>query len=221
MVSVTGAGARPINDPADIPAGNTQAASDKLRQSGVDYRPGTESLAQPTTGSAHLDMLRTRAGDKGLERMFQRNIKVKTIMDRVDTSHPDAVKPEQVIKALNTPGSRYSKLAVEKTSVGNHYSPAENTVRLIDPDNHPYAAHEMRHAYDHLHGKLDLQQPEHRLKSEHNAFVSQQKAAGELGQPSGFDRTPFEQAKTYEGKEGYPGTVLESTDAVKKWVDQQ
>jgi hypothetical protein len=212
-----------LNAPHDtsvIPEGNTKETAAKLKQSTIQYGPGTEALTRQSTGSPHLDLLKNRLGEKGLERTFQRNMKVKAIMDRVDSSHPDAVRPEKLIKALaSSPDSRFSKLKIEKGTVGNSYNPSENTVSLIDPSNRPYAAHELRHAYDHLQNKLDLRQPEQRLASEHNAFTSQVKTADELGESSGIDRPPLAQARTYEGKDGYPGTVEESHDAVKAWRD--
>ena len=189
----------------------------QLQSSAIDWQPGTASLARPS-GSDHFELLKGRVGDAGLERMFERGRWVKTKLDPFgDGAHPDAPRPEKLLRIRAEQG-KYSKTKVKPGIDKNYYDPKANEIALIDPNRVPYAAHEMRHAYDHLHRKLDLGAPEQRLKAEVNAYGSQLQTARELGQDAGLSgRTAQQQARTYEGKPGYPGTLESSERAVDDW----
>jgi hypothetical protein len=206
-----------------VPAGNTAAKAAQLAGSTLVFTLQFVPLKQALrggSGSAHLDTLARRLGEAHLHNIFVRNLKAKSMIDRVDTNHPDAVKPEEILRRLGRPSSAQpTTLAFVKQSSSNFYAPKSDSVHLVDPSNLPYAAHELRHAYDQATGKMDLSQPAHRLASELNAFGSQVKAAAELGIASGISRTPLEQARTYEGKDpvNYPGTIESSQAAVAEW----
>ena len=194
-----------------------QQRQQALRQSTIDFRPGTEALAGPS-GSDHFEVLKEKMGESGLSRMFQRGQWVKQTLDpHGDGAHPDAPRPETLL-SLRAKQGKFAKPKVDKDVLHNAYNPSTNTASLIDPSRVHFAAHELRHAYDHTHGKLDLHQPEHRLMSEVNAFGSQVKSAVELGVDPGISgRTAQQQARTYEGKPAYPGTLESSAAAVDAW----
>ncbi|MCK6545932.1 mitochondrial inner membrane protease ATP23 [Myxococcota bacterium] len=191
-----------------------------LQTAAIDYAPGTERLAQPS-GSDHFELLKARVGDAGLQRMFERGQWVKQKLDpHGDGAHPEAPKPETML-SLRVKQGKLAKPKVRRDVMGNHYDPRTNTVALMDPRLEHYAAHELRHAYDHTHRKMDLHEPTHRLTSEVNAFGSQIKAAEELGVDPGLSgRTAQQQARTYEGKPGYPGTLESSAEAVRDWRER-
>ncbi|CAN5757323.1 hypothetical protein BH09PSE5_BH09PSE5_05570 [soil metagenome] len=204
--------------------GNTAARADELARSRLIFTRGTEVLEQRVvgcqSGSAHLDRLTLRIGEKKLANMLARNAKAQRIMSRVDVAHEYALRAEAVLRRLGADGSPQStRLVIALAQVGNSFAPKESKVNLIDPSQLPYAAHELRHGFDHTTEKMDLNRPEHRLASELNAFGSQQQTADELGVASGITRTPLQQARTYEGKDdvNYPGTVESSQAAVRVW----
>ena len=193
------------------------AAQQKLLMSTIKFDAPTQGLAQPTA-SPHMELLKTRMGEQGFQRMHERNLRVKDTFER---GAAPGETPEQRLSQLMGGGGRYAQLKVRQDVMSNNYNPANHTVSMVDPARIPYAGHELRHAYDHSHKKMDLTIPEHRLQSELNAFGSQQKIADELGVPSGLERSPLEQARTYHGKPGYPGTVDSSAVAVNTWRQAQ
>ncbi|TJZ73184.1 hypothetical protein [Chitiniphilus eburneus] len=204
-------------------------ATQKLRMATISFNDHAQHLASPT-GSPHLELIKEKLGDIGLGRMFQRQKMVHEQAETMrgqDFSKKDIgdMIPKRMAQLGNNQNSPVSRLKVESSGgVGaaeNFYDPTANKVKVFDSRLLPFATHELRHAYDHLTQKLDLNNPEHRLASEFNAFSSQQKAANELHVPSGFQLPPLDQAKTYEQKtklrDVYPGTVESSLAAVKKW----
>lgn len=66
-------------------------------------------------------------------------------------------------------------------------------VVVPDPTNHPAAAHELQHAYDHLNGVSDTATLE---QLERRALQTQLKVGDELGQDQGFDNAEL-RAKTH------------------------
>jgi hypothetical protein len=104
--------------------------------------------------------------------------------------------------------------------VAPHYNHEENSVSLMMPEQMDQTGHELQHALDHLSGELDLSLPSHRLASEHNAFTRQHSVSSRLTgrPPANFEgRSPEQMARSYEGKESYPGTLDESQKAVEEW----
>jgi hypothetical protein len=191
-------------------------ASQKMAMSTLAFEPRTAHLAEPS-GSPHMEQIKKNLGEVGLSSMFARNSFVQKLASR-DYNFTGADRSmEKMLSAMADSPGRRGKLKVQQGVSQNYFSPSEKKIELVDPRNLPYAAHEMRHAYDHLKGKLDLNQPLQRLAGEHNAFTTQTIVAGQLGVPSGIERTPYEQAKTYHGKPGYPGTVDESIAEVARW----
>lgn len=189
----------------------------QLQNSAIDFKPGTENLKAPS-GSDTFESLKASVGDVGLQRMFERGKWVKNKLDpHGDGAHPDAPKPEKLL-AIRANQGKFSKTKVERDVMHNAYDQSANKVMLIDPQRVPFAAHEFRHADDHLTKKLDLHEPSHRLKAEENAFQTQIDSARELGQDPGISgRTAAQQARTYEGKPSYPGTLDQSRTAVATW----
>jgi hypothetical protein len=101
-----------------------------------------------------------------------------------------------------------------------HYDPATNSVSLMNPGQMDQTGHELQHASDHIHGDLDLANPDHRLASELNAFTTQDAVSQETtgAGPRNFeDRTPSEMARSYHGKDGYPGTLDSSLASGAAW----
>jgi hypothetical protein len=101
-----------------------------------------------------------------------------------------------------------------------HYNPTTNEVWLTDAKRIDHAGHELQHAYDHIHGDLDLNEQSHRIASELNAFTQQQKVSLEATgtPPQGWERpTPQAMAESYHGKKGYQGTLKQSLAAVAEW----
>lgn len=101
-----------------------------------------------------------------------------------------------------------------------HYNPTTNEVWLTEAKRIDHAGHELQHAYDHIHGDLDLNEPSHRIASELNAFTQQQKVSLEATgtPPEGWvHRTPQAMAESYHGKKTYPGTLKQSLAAVAEW----
>lgn len=200
--------------------GLVASRTQQLKMSTISWGAGTEGLAAPSQ-SAHFNTIKSRLGDKGLETMFKRNARVKPLMDRIG-DHPDAIKPERIVSHFAESSGRFGKLKVNRHPSTNAFNWSQNEISLIDPTNEHYAAHEMRHAYDHHFGKLDMTIPEHRLTSELNAFGTQIKVATELGVDAGLSgRSALEQARTYEGKPSYPGTLDSSFETVRKWKQDQ
>ncbi|WP_148715052.1 hypothetical protein [Chitinolyticbacter meiyuanensis] len=205
--------------PMDAPKGLgplVQQRTQALRMSTIGFDTHSAHLAAPTA-SPHFEAIKKNLGDEGLSSMFQRNAFVQRLASRGYNFGAADRSMEQMLSTMASSSGSKGKLKIERGVAQNFFSPQDKRIELVDPTNVPYAAHEMRHAYDHLKGKLDLSVPEHRLMAEHNAFHTQTKVAGELEVPSGIDRTPYEQAQTYHGKPGYPGTVDSSTEAVRKW----
>lgn len=188
-----------------------------LRTAAIDFQPGTEGLAN-TTGSDTFERLKATTGDVGLQRMFERGQWVKKTLDPFgDGAHPEAPRPESLLQ-LRARQGRLSKPSVTRSYTQNAYDPAKNQISLIDPARVPFAAHELRHATDHLTRQLDLHTPSHRLAAEERAFQTQIDAARELREDAGISgRTAAQQARTYEGKPGYLGTLDASRDAVAAW----
>ncbi|MEM9103868.1 MAG: hypothetical protein AAGB12_16290 [Pseudomonadota bacterium] len=115
------------------------------------------------------------------------------------------------------------KLTVKyNAGVSPHFDPRTQTVSLMDRNRLDQAAHEMRHATDHITKQLDFGIAKHRLHSELRAFTMQKNVALETmghAPPEFENRTPTQMAKSYEGKvdKGYVGTLEESTAAVHQW----
>ncbi|MGZ3459210.1 MAG: hypothetical protein ACXU86_11995, partial [Archangium sp.] len=107
-----------------------------------------------------------------------------------------------------------------------HYSHTSNSISLMNPGHLDETSHELRHAYDQIHGVLDLHKKDHRIASELNAFTQQNTVSRELSgrSPAIFQgRSPEQMARSYEGKveKGYTGTLQKSLEAVEKWKQQQ
>ncbi|GAA5783801.1 hypothetical protein [Chitiniphilus shinanonensis] len=204
-------------------------ATQQLRMSTISFNANAQHLASPT-GSPHLESFKEKLGDVGLSRMFQRQRMVQEQAEKMraqdySKSEIGGMIPKRMEQIGNNQNSPVSRLKVGSSggegAAENFYDPTANKVKLFDSKQLPFATHELRHAYDHLTQKLDLNTPEHRLASEFNAFSSQQKTADELKVSSGFQLAPLAQAKTYEQKtklrDVYPGTVESSIAAVEKW----
>jgi hypothetical protein len=206
-----------------------RAAQAQLRMSTIGFDANSLHLAEPT-GSPHLEQLKEKLGDVGLNRMFSRQVEVHqlaTQMRAQDYPRQDigTMIPRRMAQLGDLPNSAMSRLKVQSGGGDkNYYDPADNRIQLINSHKLPFAAHEMRHAYDHLTGKLDLKTPTHNLHAEFNAFSTQQIVADQLGQDSEVYGSPLEHARTYETKQRlrdlYPGTVESSREAVAQWAAQ-
>jgi hypothetical protein len=153
----------------------------------------------------------------GLEYQSKQELAERYPNSEIDTR----VRPDQV------EDSESAKLKVGVSrGASPHYSHTSNSISLMNPGELDQTSHELRHAYDQIHGVLDLHQKDQRIASELNAFTQQDTVARELtGRgPGTFEgRSPEQMARTYEGKvaKGYTGTLKTSLEAAEKWRKQK
>jgi hypothetical protein len=115
---------------------------------------------------------------------------------------------------------------VHHSGASPHFDPETHRVSLNETDRLHYAGHELQHAYDHIHGDLNLNDRDQRLHSELNAHRQQRRVADEAHEHLEWRSYPDdqvigadEQAASYVGKvaKGYTGTMQSSAAAVRDW----
>jgi hypothetical protein len=115
---------------------------------------------------------------------------------------------------------------VHHSGTSPHFDPETHRVSLNETDRLHYAGHELQHAYDHIHGDLNLNDRDQRLHSELNAHRQQRRVADEAHEHLEWRSYPDdqvigadEQAASYVGKvaKGYTGTMQSSAAAVRDW----
>ncbi len=109
-------------------------------------------------------------------------------------------------------------------AIAPHYIPKTNTISIMQKDDIDALSHEFRHHYDKIIGNIDWDIPEHKLAAELLAFHAQEKVALELSLPKPLSwsfNTPYQMAKSYEGKINYPGTLTNSINSVIQYLNNK
>ncbi|MBL8510356.1 MAG: hypothetical protein JNM52_01815 [Betaproteobacteria bacterium] len=199
----------------------------ELRQTRfVHSNPLSAPLFSMQTGSASHDQRTAQVADRMLSNMMDGARKLSQLHQRAPRFH-EANPFQQLAHRVDNATTKMHIDVDQSTSP--HYAHEANKISLMNvravgpfssPDVLNQAGHEMQHAYDHLHGFVDLGQPDQRLASELSAFRQQRRVAQEtIGRdPHLFaGRTPAQMAESYHGKANYPGTLQESLDKVTQW----
>lgn len=223
-------------------SGAKQRALFDLRiKSAFDFSESFSDLARPTT-SPTLETMKSRLMalrplEQRMHNMHQAVKHKEKTMAEYDVSFNDLAtrgtgREQMLLATARKPENK--RLAIVEDIEGNNFSPSANTIGMINdhrPPRIPFFAHELRHAFDHLTGKLNASNREHVLASEFNAFNTQEKVAAELGLDKGFSVSALAQARSYEqkvfqdgefkGQRKYPGTIESSQALVATWRTQQ
>lgn len=183
------------------------------------------------TRSHHLNQLVARVGMELFARML-RNVRRLNEDNRVreaaNRSEPRFYRPfSPQTDPSRAVGAESARLKVKvNQGICPHYDYNQNEISLMTPSQMDQSAHELRHAYDHLHKDLDLSIKDHRIASELHAFTSQDIVSHELtgSSPQNFEGiSPEEMARSYEGKDskGYTGTLESSMESVRRWKEKK
>lgn len=194
---------------------------------GEEHRDHVDSAMSGATHSMSMNQVVIGLGTTLLGNMMQNALRLKQdnfVRDLANMSgSPYSRKFVHGMNPEKAVGAEVTRLkVVTQTGTSPHFDPETSTVSLMNPSHMDQTSHELQHAYDHLHGDLDLNNPKHRIASELNAFTRQDSVSRQttgLAPPMFEGRSPRAMAQSYEGKtkKGYEGTLEESIKSVQSW----
>ncbi|HEY5710416.1 MAG TPA: hypothetical protein VIT38_00855 [Allosphingosinicella sp.] len=232
FVAITGGHGEPrrvVAQPPPRVRGHLGLVRSRFDTSGIEdegHRDHAETAMAGTTHSPTHNRLVGALGDDLLGRMLRnanRAGNANNARQAFNASPPVHRQMPMIERPDRMDGAEDATLGVNVSQgTSPHFRVSTNSVSLMNPDQLDQTSHELRHAYDHIHGDLDLENPRHRIASELNAFRQQDRVSRETtgAPPAMFEgATPTAMARSYEGKEakGYEGTLASSIEAGEEW----